>query len=68
MRGCWDSGIKEYGPVLESEDFGLFLQVNLFYRWFDMWVGLYLDDPKDTIHLCVLGFGVKFRYVKRGRL
>lgn len=35
------------------------MAVRPFYRWYDLWIGMYIDTKKRAVYICVLGFGVK---------
>jgi hypothetical protein len=39
------------------------LTIWFFFRWYDLWIGLYIDRPNRTIYICpVPMFGVKIRW------
>ncbi len=42
-------------------------KVQPFYRWYDLWVGAYVDTTKKDLYLCVLGLGLKISYGKPER-
>ena len=29
-----------------------------FYRWFDLWIGAFVDVPKRRVYFCFLGLGI----------
>lgn len=36
------------------------MHVSFFFRWYDLWVGVYIDQAQRTVYLCpVPMFGVK---------
>ena len=36
---------------------------NFFFRWFDLWVGAYVDVPNRTLYVCPIPmFGVRIRW------
>lgn len=39
-------------------------RVQPFYKWYDLWVGAYVDTAKKDLYICVLGLGLKIRYGK----
>ena len=59
--------VREFGPVVADWNGGVFVQINGFYRWFDLWVGFYYDRADTALYCCALGFGVKFKTVFRER-
>ena len=59
--------IREFGPFVADWSGGAFLQVNAFYRVYDLWVGGYYDRKDTALYLCVLGFGVKLKTIYRER-
>lgn len=41
------------------------IQLTLFFRWYDLWVGVYIDAPNQTIYICPIPcFGIKIRAVR----
>lgn len=49
------------GPVMT-------LSFNLFFRWYDLWVGAYVDVPNRTVYICPLPmFGVKVSWKERSK-
>jgi hypothetical protein len=37
--------------------------VSLFFRWYDLWIGVYIDRPNQTIYICPLPtLGIKIRW------
>lgn len=39
------------------------LTISFFFRWYDLWIGLYIDAPNCTLYLCPIPmFGVKIRW------
>lgn len=40
------------------------IYINLFFRWYDLWIGLYIDKPNRTLYICPLPMiGLKIRYI-----
>lgn len=38
-------------------------RVEFFFRWYDLWVGAFVDTKNTTLYVCpVPMFGVKIRY------
>jgi hypothetical protein len=38
--------------------------VSLFFRWYDLWIGMYIDTAHSTIYICpVPMLGVKVHWV-----
>lgn len=38
------------------------MKMTLFFRWYDLWVGAYIDVPNRTLYICPLPmFGVKIQ-------
>jgi hypothetical protein len=35
------------------------MKVRPFYRWYDLYVGIYVDRHEPALYLVVLGFGLK---------
>ncbi|MDF2537432.1 MAG: hypothetical protein K0S76_453 [Herbinix sp.] len=36
------------------------MKVKLFFRWFDLWIGIYIDRSRKTAYICPIPmFGVK---------
>ncbi len=36
------------------------LTISFFFRWYDLWIGLYIDKPNRTLYICPLPMmGVK---------
>ncbi len=59
--------VLEFGPMVANWNGAVFLQVNAFYRWFDLYVGFYYDQKDTALYCCVLGFGVKIKTIYRER-
>ena len=39
------------------------LQFWFFFRWYDLWIGVYIDRPHKTIYVCPLPMvGVKIKW------
>jgi hypothetical protein len=36
------------------------VKVRPFYRWYDLYVGIYVDRHEPALYLVMLGFGLKF--------
>ena len=37
--------------------------ISLFFRWYDLWFGVYIDTRHNTVYICpVPMFGVKIRW------
>jgi hypothetical protein len=44
----------------------MIVEVTPFFRWFDLWVGAYVDTTNETIYVCpVPMFGLKVRRLRR---
>lgn len=36
------------------------IKIKPFFRWFDLWIGVYIDKPRTSIYICPIPmFGVK---------
>lgn len=45
------------------------LRISLFFRWYDLWVGAYIDTERQTVYICpVPMFGVKIQAVRWERV
>ena len=39
------------------------ISISLFFRWYDLWIGAYIDTERSTIYICpVPMFGVKVHW------
>ena len=39
------------------------MKVNPFFRWYDLWIGVYIDTKNKAIYLCPIPmFGIKISY------
>lgn len=39
------------------------LTISLIFAWYDMWIGLYIDTPKQTVYIFPIPmFGLKIKY------
>ena len=39
------------------------MKVTLFFRWYDLWIGAYIDRPRRTVYICLLPtIGVKISF------
>lgn len=39
------------------------MRLNFFFRWFDLWVGAYVDLPNRAVYICPLPMlGIKIRW------
>jgi hypothetical protein len=39
------------------------MTITPFFRWYDLWIGAYVDRPNRTLYVCpVPMFGIKVRY------
>lgn len=37
------------------------IKAKLFFRWFDLWIGCYIDKPRRSIYVCLIPMvGIKF--------
>jgi hypothetical protein len=44
------------------------LYIKPFFRWYDLWMGLYIDKPNNTVYFCpVPMLGIKIRINKEIR-
>lgn len=59
--------VREFGPVVTDWNGGVFVQINGFYRWYDLWVGFYYDRNDTALYCCCLGFGLKIKTIYRER-
>lgn len=42
------------------------MTITPFFRWFDLWVGVYVDVPNRTLYLCpVPMFGARLRWERK---
>lgn len=45
---------------------GITFKISLFFRWFDLWVGLYIDVEHETLYFIPFPmFGLKIRIIRR---
>lgn len=74
-----DTAVYEIGPLTPPTPDGLysgvFVEVNGFFRWYDLWVGVYVDlkseSPDVVLYVVCLMFGLKIKLFVRnsdGRL
>lgn len=35
------------------------MRIEFFYRWYDLWVGAYVDTKNEIVYVCCLGLGFK---------
>lgn len=48
-------------PALRAE--GVMLRVKPFFRWYDLWVGVYIDQANRSVYVCPLPMlGVKISW------
>lgn len=52
---------KEIKSLMRSR-----MTITPFFRWFDLWVGVYVDVPNRTLYLCpVPMFGARLRWERK---
>lgn len=59
--------VREVGPFVADWRGAVFIQANVFYRWFDLWIGFYYDRKDTALYCCCFGFGVKIKTIYRER-
>jgi hypothetical protein len=43
------------------------MSVRLFFKWFDLWVGVYIDWPRRVIYVCPMPcFGIRIQLRETG--
>jgi len=43
------------------------IKINTFFRWYDIWVGFYIDKSKKTLYFCplpMIGLKIDFRTIQ----
>lgn len=63
-----DTRVWEIGPVMQNDARAVWVEVNGFYRWYDIWVGMFVCAEQRTAYVCCLGFGIKLRVVTRDKI
>jgi hypothetical protein len=43
------------------------MKIKIFFAWYDLWVGLYIDKENKTLYICLIPTVViKIQFVKEG--
>lgn len=43
-----------------------FYSIQLFFRWYDFWIGAFWDHDKTTLYICPIPmFGIRLRWKRR---
>ena len=61
------SRVREFGPFVADWKGAVFVQINAFYRWSELWLGASFSRADSALTVCCLGVGVKIKTIYRER-